>query len=147
MKFISAVAALLGLMGAAAMAADWPQFRGPNHDGISTEQGLDLLGPTGPKSSGRMPMLASGFPPSSVAKNAAYCFVHARDEDEVALAMNAATGIELWATPIDTSIHDWQGGDGPRSTPTVDGDRVYIYGTNDKLCCMDAAEGKMIWSQ
>jgi outer membrane protein assembly factor BamB len=76
----------------------------------------------------------------------AYC-VAARNEKEVAVALDSNTGKELWATPLDNEIKDRQGGNGPRSTPAVDGDRVYYYGTYLKLTCLNAADGKVVWQK
>lgn len=59
--------------------------------------------------------------------------------------MNPDTGEELWATPVDKTIFEGQGGNGPRTTPAVDGDRVYVMGTYFKLACLNAADGKVIW--
>lgn len=64
---------------------------------------------------------------------------------EVALALDAATGKELWAVPLGKATYDRQGGDGPRSTPTVDGKRVYFLGAYQILTCLDADTGKQIW--
>ena len=50
---------------------------------------------------------------------------------------NAKDGNEIWAMPIDKKIYDRQGGNGPRSTPTVDDDRVYILGTYGKLAALE----------
>ena len=63
---------------------------------------------------------------------------------EVAVALDAKTGRELWATPIGDSTFD-SNGDGPRSTPTVDGDRVYYLGAYQVLSCLDATNGKVVW--
>ena len=59
--------------------------------------------------------------------------------------MDANTGKELWAVPLGKATYDKQGGDGPRSTPTVDGGRVYLLGAYQVLTCLDAATGKQIW--
>jgi outer membrane protein assembly factor BamB len=76
---------------------------------------------------------------------------------EVCLALDAATGKELWATPTGTAKYqggadsgtpDNKGGDGPRSTPAFDGGRVFVYSSTMVLQCLDAASsGKVLWKQ
>jgi len=74
---------------------------------------------------------------------------------EVCVALDANTGRELWAAPLgiaeydgggDAGTPDNGGGDGPRSTPTCDGGKVYTYSSRMILKCMDAASGKQIWA-
>jgi outer membrane protein assembly factor BamB len=75
---------------------------------------------------------------------------------EVCMALDAATGKELWATPIGTAKYDGggdsgtpdnKGGDGPRSTPAISGGRVFIYTSTMVLQCLDAANGQALWKQ
>src|ERR687895_1590431 len=68
-----------------------------------------------------------------------------RGDREYVIAFDAKTGKELWATPHGTAYRDSRG-DGPRGTPTVDGDRVYSLGGNGDLSAIDAATGKIVWS-
>lgn len=136
---------VLGMMlfALSASAADWPQFRGPNADGRSSETILAAWPQEGPKVLWQKP-LGEAFG-SFVAKgDRAYCFME-RDKNEVVVALEAATGKELWATTIDRTIFESQGGNGPRSTPTLDGDRIYVLGTYLKLACLNAADGKIAW--
>ena len=65
------------------------------------------------------------------------------DEDgvnETAHALDAATGKELWALPFATMFHD-EWGAGPRSTPIIDGDRVYVQSCNGEFRCLGLADG------
>jgi outer membrane protein assembly factor BamB len=75
---------------------------------------------------------------------------------EVCVALDAATGKELWATPIgiakydgggDSGTPDNKGGDGPRSTPAISGGRVFVYSSTMVLQCLDAANGQALWKQ
>src|SRR5258708_36659510 len=75
---------------------------------------------------------------------------------EVCVGLDPATGKELWSTPTgiakyrgggDTGAEGNSGGDGPRSTPAVSGDRVYVYSSAMGLRCLDAATGKPIWKK
>ena len=61
------------------------------------------------------------------------------------IAFDASTGNRLWEVPNGQRFRNDMG-DGPRSTPTVDGDRVYAFGGTGELVCLDAATGKKQWS-
>ena len=124
-------------------AAEWPQYRGPGHDGVTPEK-INTRWSTPPKVQWRIPL---GSSLGSFVTGNGRLYVFAKDgDDEAAQAFDAATGKRLWSTTIGKTIFDNSGGDGPRSTPALDDGRVYIYGTYQKLGCLDAADGKMIWS-
>jgi len=138
-------------------AADWPQFRGPNHDGASSEKILTAWPASGLREIWKQPM-TDGF--SGITLDGGRAFtLEARDvngaNQEVCVALDANTGRELWAAPLgvaeydgggDAGTSDNGGGDGPRSTPTCDGGKVYTYSSRMVLKCMDAASGKQIWA-
>ncbi len=131
------------LLATPTWAADWPQFRGANSDGASAEKIATTWPAEGPKVLWKVPM-GNGFSAISVVGNRAFCHA-AIDEQESVVAMDAATGKQLWATALDREIKDRQGGDGPRSTPAIDGNKVYVFGTFLKLSCLNAADGKVVW--
>lgn len=131
-------------LAAASFAADWPQYRGPHSDGTSSDRILKSWPTEGPRVVWRAP-LGESFGSFAVAKGKAYAFIE-RGGKEVCLALDAATGKELWATPVDKTIFEKQGGNGPRSTPAIDGGKVYLLGTYLKLACLDAATGKVVWT-
>jgi outer membrane protein assembly factor BamB len=139
------------------MAADWPQFRGPNHDGSSPEQILTAWPAGGLRQIWKEPM-TDGFSAITLGGGEAFT-LEAREvngaTEEVCVALDAKTGRELWAVPLgiakyrgggDSGAPDNKGGDGPRSTPTYDGGNVYTYSSRMVLKCMDAASGQQIWS-
>lgn len=138
---------LLLLTATTLIAADWPQYRGLNHDGSTTEKILTTWPAEGPPVVWRAP-LGPSFGSFAVSGGKVFCFVQ-RPVDgadkEVAVALDRATGKELWAVPLGEPTYDKQGGDGPRSTPTADGDRVYSLGAYQVLSCLDAANGKVVW--
>lgn len=143
----SLLALCLSLLAASLSAADWPQYRGPNHDGSSPEKILNSWPKDGPRVVWKVP-LGPSFGSFAVSGGRVFCFIQRAvdgHDKEVALALDVNTGKELWSVPLGDSIYDKQGGDGPRSTPTVDGDRVYFLSAYLMLSCLDAATGKLIW--
>jgi outer membrane protein assembly factor BamB len=135
----------LVLCAAPSFAADWPQFRGATHDGSTGEKITKSWPVEGPKVAWKVPM-GEGFSAVSVVGGRAYLNA-SKGEQEAAIALDAKTGQELWATTLDKKIYDRQGGNGPRSTPAIDGDRVYVFGTYLKLTCLNAADGKIVWQK
>lgn len=141
----------------AAAAADWPQYRGPNHDGICADKILPAWPAAGLHQFWKQP-LKDGFSSFSVGGGKVFTVV-AREVDsanqEVAVAMDAKTGAELWAAPLgvarydgggDSGTPDNKGGDGPRSTPSLAGDKVYLLSSRLVLKCVEAATGKEVWA-
>lgn len=124
-------------------AADWPQFRGPNRDGISPEAAVLKSWPAGgPKVLWTAPV-GEGYSQVVSVKGRLYTLAQ-QGEEQVALAIDGATGRRLWRTRIDGEYNDGQG-DGPRSTPTVDGDMVYALSANGKLAALRAGNGQVAW--
>jgi outer membrane protein assembly factor BamB len=123
---------------------DWPQWRGPNRDDVSKETGLLKQWPAeGPKKVWMSEAGGLGYAGFAVVKGKLFT-MGARDQTEFLITMDANTGKELWATPIGGRLaNKW--GDGPRGTPTVDGDRVYALGGDGSLICAKVADGKLLW--
>jgi len=138
---------LATLAAFALQAADWPQYRGPAVDGSSPESIQTTWPADGPRVVWKA-KLGPSFGSFAVSGGKAFCFIQRSmdgEDREVAIALDAATGKELWAVPLGKATYDRQGGDGPRSTPTVDGKRVYFLGAYQVLTCLDADTGKQIW--
>ncbi|MBL9138050.1 MAG: PQQ-like beta-propeller repeat protein [Verrucomicrobiales bacterium] len=154
---VIAASALLLAGLAPATAASWPNYRGPAHNGASTEKLPATSWPaSGPHRVWKSPT-ASGFSSITVAENRAFTLI-SRDIDgvkrELLLAMDATTGRELWAQPLAPAKYDGggdsgsdnnKGGDGPRSTPTVDGDLVFTLDARFQLAAFEAATGNQVW--
>jgi outer membrane protein assembly factor BamB len=136
-------AAVAILAAGAACAADWPQYRGPNVDGSTPEKILTAWPKEGPRVLWKAP-LGESFGSFAVAGDKAFIFIE-RKGDEVCVALDANTGKELWSYAVGKTIFEKQGGTGPRTTPTVDGGRVYVLGTYLRLVCLNAADGKVVW--
>lgn len=124
---------------------EWHQWRGPNRDGISPETGILKSWPAeGPKELWRVP-LGEGFSGISISNGRVYT-MYAKGEDEIVVCLDAATGQEIWRQLDDYLFENRQGGDGPRSTPTVDGDKVYVLSAFGRLVAYDANKGTELWS-
>jgi len=133
------------------LAADWPQWLGPNRDAIAPEHGASALLPT-PR---RLWTNFVGFGCSSVvvSQGRAYAMGHAKGEGkrgtDTVYGLDAHTGAIQWTHAYEclTCFSQDVKFDGPRSTPTVDGDRVYTLSLEGHLFCFDAAKGNVLWSR
>ena len=126
--------------------ADWPQWRGPNRDGVSKETGLLKQWPTqGPSLVWKASGAGSGYSSFAIVNGRLYT-MGVRGNREFVIAFDVSNGKEVWATPHGGAFHNDRG-DGPRGTPTVDGDRIYALGGNGDLSCLDARTGKIGWSK
>lgn len=124
---------------------DWPQFRGPRRDAICTETGLLTDWPQdGPPLLWKLEGLGKGFSTISIADGRFYTMGDRKTADgtesQFALSYDLATRRELWAARVGPPHQD-----GPRCTPTVVADKVYVLGTAGDLRCLDAGSGKSIW--
>jgi outer membrane protein assembly factor BamB len=139
------VFALAGSFAALAGDTDWPQYRGPNRDGVSSETGLlDQWSAGGPKELWRT-SLGRGFSGISVSGGRIYT-MFAEGSDEFVVCLDAATGQEIWRKGTGSNFND-RFGDGPRSTPTVDGELVFALGAKGKLHALGATDGQPLWSR
>jgi outer membrane protein assembly factor BamB len=128
-----------------AQTAEWPQWRGPNRDGVSKETGLLKQWPTdGPPLVWKAAGAGTGYSSLAISAGRIYT-MGVRGEREYVIAFDVATGKELWATAHGHRYKDDRG-DGPRGTPTVDDDRVYSLGGNGDLSCIDTKAGRIVWS-
>jgi outer membrane protein assembly factor BamB len=124
---------------------DWPQWRGPNRDGRSAERGLMKAWPqNGPPLAWRATGMGEGYSSFATSNGRLYT-LGARGDREYVIALDAATGKQLWATPHGRRFGNDRG-DGPRGTPTIEGDRVYAFGASGDLSVLEAGTGKAIWT-
>jgi outer membrane protein assembly factor BamB len=141
------------LAAAQVCAGDWPQYRGPNHDGISTETIRTNWSEEAPRQIWKVP-LDPGLSSFSISGGRAFTLVRrsvSGQDQEFCVALNADTGHELWASdPLGRAYYP-DGGvgidDGPRSTPSVDGDRVYVLTSYLGLYCLSITNGAILWSK
>ena len=139
-----AALAILILAGAElAAAADWPQWRGIHRDGRSPETGLLQAWPEGgPTLAWRAGGLGGGFSSLAVVDGRIYTMGDREDGQHV-LALDEKDGSLIWKTLVGPTWEDQYLG--PRSTPTVDGDHLYIVNTEGEVLCLTTAEGKEVW--
>jgi len=123
-------------------SAEWPQWRGPRRDNVSTDKGLlDSWPSDGPPLVWKASNLGTGFSTVSVSGGRIFTMGdRANAQTVIALDMK---GKELWATPVGKP---WPGGySGPRCSPTVDGDLLYVVDTDGDIVCLASATGKEVW--
>ncbi len=142
---MAASSASLPAQAPAAGAAGWFQWRGPNRDGKSAERGLlQEWPPDGPRLVWRSAGAGSGYSSFSAAGGRLFT-QGARDGTEYVMAFDAATGSKVWETARGRRFRNDRG-DGPRGTPTIDGDRLYALGGSGDLSCLEVATGRSVWS-
>jgi outer membrane protein assembly factor BamB len=138
--------ALLLLSATVAGAADWPQWRGPDRSGVSGETGLLKAWPKdGPKLLWTFKNAGIAHSSFAVVADTLYT-LGTRGDSEIVIALDAKKGEEKWTVkigPIFDATGNW--GHGPRSTSTVDGDRLYALGSDGDLVCVDLGAKKEVW--
>lgn len=127
------------------VADDWPQWRGPNRDGRSAETGLLSSWPDGgPPLAWQATGVGNGYSSVAVVGDRVYTLGDI-GEDQFALAIEVGTGKTLWKQRVGPGWEDQYLGS--RSTPTVDGEHVYVLSTEGELHCLEAATGKPVWKR
>jgi len=128
---------------------DWPQWRGPDRDGKSSETGLlDKWPAEGPRLLWQANDLGNGYSTPSVADGLVYVICNKDDSNEEVIALSLVDGTRVWSTRIG-SVGANRGPQypGTRSTPTVDGELVYALGSDGDLVCLDSKTGDLEWSK
>jgi outer membrane protein assembly factor BamB len=131
-----------------AVAEDWPRFLGPHRNGISSETGFLIDWPEdGP------PILwersiGEGYGAPVVADGKLFLF-HRIDDEEIIECIDAEDGTQvIWTQRYPTAyVDDYGSNGGPRSSPTVDDDRVYTFGAEGVLTCLRVNSGEVLWQR
>jgi outer membrane protein assembly factor BamB len=123
---------------------DWPQWRGPERNGLSKDTGLLKQWPSsGPRQVWSISNLGEGF--GSIAIRGDRLYAQGTNASaSVVFCLNRADGKTVWSAALGPKLEEGRG-NGPRSTPTVDDDRVYALTENGDLACVRANNGSPIW--
>lgn len=140
----STIAVLLLTSTCLAKDYEWPQWRGPQRDNLSDETDLLKQWPTkGPPLKWLNREMGLGYAGPAIA-DGKLLILGAREEVTYLFALDPDSGEEIWQARLcDEYKNGW--GDGPRSTPTVDGDRVYVLTGIGTLACLNLADGEELW--
>ena len=155
MKILNKNKVMLPLMGCITMlviaamdvkAQDWPQWRGPNRDGIfkGTNLNLDWTAKK-PPLVWTFRQAGAGYSAPTVVGTTLYCQGGA-DGNDFAFALDTRTGNLKWKQNLGVEFEESRG-NGPRGSVTVDGDKLYLIRGGGQLHCLSAADGKMIWQK
>jgi outer membrane protein assembly factor BamB len=141
-----AFALLMMTAGNTAPEAEWPQWRGPLRNGISSATGLLKQWPEkGPAAVWSITNLGEGY--GSLAIRADRIYVQGTKGAESAVfCLNRADGKTIWSVSLGPKVDEGRG-NGPRSTPTLDGDRVYVLTENGDLACLRERDGSRVWGK
>ncbi|MCI0338221.1 MAG: PQQ-like beta-propeller repeat protein [Acidobacteria bacterium] len=133
-------------IGAPAPGAEWPQWRGPERNGLSPDKGLIKQWPSaGPPQAWSISNLGEGYGSLAVVGERIYVQGTTGAASAV-FCLNRADGKAIWSASLGPMVREGRG-NGPRSTPTVDEDRVYALTENGDLACLRARDGSRIWSK
>jgi outer membrane protein assembly factor BamB len=155
------LATAMGLFVSTAAADDWPQWMGPRRDGVWSETGIVSSVPdTGLPVKWRTP-IALGYSGPAVAGGRVYVTDYVLEQgdpvnnpgsrpklngQERVVCLDAESGDVVWTHAYNQPYEISYPG-GPRTTPTVEGERVYALGAEGKLLCLDAGSGDVVWSK
>lgn len=133
---------------APAVSGDWPQILGPQRDGTAVGERLaDAWGAGGPREVWKRPGLGAGFAGVAVSGDTLVLF-HRQGNAEVLEALHPKTGKAKWKLTIPTTFRpSFTSDDGPRCVPLIRDGRVYVFGSQGVLACVDLATGRSIWQR
>ncbi|MCF7708433.1 MAG: PQQ-like beta-propeller repeat protein [Verrucomicrobia bacterium] len=125
---------------------DWPEWRGPDRDGVSSDQNLMTEWPAGgPEVVFNITGIGGGYSGVAVANGRIYTMGE-RESGSFLFALNEEDGEIIWEKQVGRAgAPGWGDFAGPRSTPTVDGERVYALSHYGELVCVEAEDGEEVW--
>ena len=127
-------------------SAGWNQFRGPNRDNLSQETGLlKAWSSGGPRLLWTAKGLGEGYSTVSLADGLVLTMGNQAAGESI-IALDLQTGQQRWSTRNGSPYRNGRG-NGPRGTPTVDGDRLYALGANGDLSCLELKTGRVVWAK
>jgi outer membrane protein assembly factor BamB len=144
MRASSLALSLLVVGTTLALSEDWPRWRGVRFSDMSSETALLKKWPAeGPAKVWMNEDAGLGYSSMAVEGGVIYT-MGARDATEYVIALDATTGKEKWSAEAGPLLtNGW--GNGPRGTPTVDGDKVYAISGKGSLVCLNKADGAVVW--
>ncbi len=148
MRCIGSSLVILWIVGlTVASAGDWPQILGPDRNGIARDENLaGSWSKDGPDTVWQRPV-GSGFSAISVAGGKAVLF-HRKGREEIAEALDSKTGKTIWSQSFPaTYVPSFTSDSGPRATPLIRDGRVYLYGAQAAIYCLDMSNGKVLWQR
>jgi outer membrane protein assembly factor BamB len=144
---LAATAAVSLAAPAETPSGEWPQWRGPERTSVSRETGLlKSWPPEGPKLLWKTTGLGGGYSTPSLAAGRIYGMGYV-GADEKVWAISQDGGKPVWSYRIAGANSMIGYNEGSRSTPTIDGDRLYALGVSGDLVCLEHATGKLIWKK
>ncbi len=128
-----------------AVTEDWPAFLGPNHNAVSGETRLLQDWPEGGPALAWEMKKGTGYTSPAI-QGERLVFLHRLGDEEVVECLHPETGESYWEFRYPTAYRDrFSYGNGPRSSPAIDGDRVYTLGVEGKLHCINLLNGRPLW--
>jgi outer membrane protein assembly factor BamB len=146
-RFLGCACAAI-LLSLTAYPADWPQWRGPQRNGVSAETGLLQEWPQpGPRLLWHAKDIGDGYAAPSVVGNRIYILSNRGLDNEFVQALSTQDGKQVWAARLGKVGNPEQMPNFPtaRSTPTVDGALLYALGSDGDLVCLETASGQIRW--
>lgn len=146
---------LCALGGSMARGEDWPNWRGPDHNGISRETGWDANKlKEGPHFLWRK-QIGTGFASVTVSDGRAYAMGNTakqegksdQEQKDILWCLDAKTGVEIWRHTYPCLLEPKSHEGGPSATPTVEAGRVYISSKQGHVFCLDARSGAVVWQK
>jgi hypothetical protein len=136
------------LATAAGRGEDWPQWRGPNRDGLWRETGILAAIPEAGLKIRWRARIGAGYSGPVVAQGRVFVADHQlRPEVERVLCFDEASGKPIWVHSYPCAYEDMEYGNGPRASPVVHEGKVYTLGTKGHLLCLNADKGTVLWSK
>ena len=133
-------------IGAPAPNGEWPQWRGPQRNGLSADKGLLKQWPAaGPSKVWSISNLGDGYGSLAIVGDNIYV-QGTKGSASTLFCLNRADGKTIWTAALGPKVDEGRG-NGPRSTPTVDGDRVYALTENGDLACLKTQDASRLWSK
>ncbi|HEY2341385.1 MAG TPA: PQQ-binding-like beta-propeller repeat protein, partial [Chthoniobacteraceae bacterium] len=149
-QFSRSVFCGLVCLSTVALADDWPQWRGPQRNGISAETGLLPEWPAdGPKLVWQIKTVGTGFSTPAVTRSSIYILGNDGPENEYVQALRVQDGSQIWLRRLGNVGNPDQKPSypGARSTPTFDGELLFALGSDGDLVCLESATGRVRWEK